>query len=162
MGSYYYKFVNLNLVYYFLVIPTVTFMITTIRRNCFETNSSSSHSISLSRNAAQFTSFEPDADGVVRLGSGEYGWGYDTFTSAWSKADYAAIDFDSYDQATAALVELIKIMTGAKAVEINVTGYIDHQSIGIARNIYDNDGVEGLCNFIFNTGSTLTIDNDNH
>ena len=86
----------------------------TIRSSCFETNSSSAHTIVLGPEGTKFTSFSPDDDGVVRLGSGEYGWGYDTSWSAETKADYCAIDFQHDQGATDALIKLIIEQTGAK------------------------------------------------
>jgi hypothetical protein len=143
----------------------------TIRLNCFETNSSSSHSITLgsTRNPrlqnvkVKYSSITP-IDGAIELGYGEYGWGYEKYSDAQSKADYCAIDFRGDEKATADLIKLIKQQTGAQKVIIagDDGGSIDHQSIGTAMDIYKEQGVKGIKNFIFNPDSRLIIDNDNH
>ena len=49
-----------------------------IRRNVFETNSSSSHSISFSnsKHNLDYTQLVPDNDGVIHCSFDEFGWGY--------------------------------------------------------------------------------------
>ena len=49
-----------------------------IRRNVFETNSSSSHAISFSssNHNLDYTQLVPDIDGVIHTWFDEFGWGY--------------------------------------------------------------------------------------
>ena len=50
-----------------------------VRRNVFETNSSSSHAISFSnsKHNLDYTQLVPDNDGVIHCRFDEFGWGYD-------------------------------------------------------------------------------------
>lgn len=64
-----------------------------IRRNVFETNSSSSHAISFSssNHNLDYTQLVPDIDGVIHCWFDEFGWGYygeDETNSAQIKLDY--------------------------------------------------------------------------
>ncbi len=49
-----------------------------VRRNVFETNSSSSHAISFSRSGhnLDYTQLVPDSDGIIHCWFDEFGWGY--------------------------------------------------------------------------------------
>lgn len=49
-----------------------------VRRNVFETNSSSSHAISFSnsKHTLDYTQLVPDSDGVIHCWFDEFGWGY--------------------------------------------------------------------------------------
>lgn len=64
-----------------------------IRRNVFETNSSSSHAISFSNSehTLDYTQLVPDSDGVIHCWFDEFGWWYhgeDETNSAQIKLDY--------------------------------------------------------------------------
>lgn len=64
-----------------------------VRRNVFETNSSSSHAISFSssNHNLDYTQLVPDIDGVIHTWFDEFGWGYhgeDETNSAQIKLDY--------------------------------------------------------------------------
>lgn len=64
-----------------------------IRRNVFETNSSSSHAISFSnsKHNLDYTQLVPDNDGVIHCRFDEFGWGYcgeDETNSAQIKLNY--------------------------------------------------------------------------
>lgn len=59
----------------------------TIRHNVFETNSSSTHSIAISKNTVS------NLSGMsVYFGSGEYGWGFDVVTDTASYLHTALVD----------------------------------------------------------------------
>ena len=62
------------------------------------------------------------------------------------------------------LVKVIKEHTGCNEVVFNAlelnNGYIDHQSYGETSEAFSSE--ENLKNFIFNPGSNLHLDNDNH
>ena len=153
-----------------------------VRQAAFETNSSSSHSITIA--AGEFI---PDRLGVVggvcEIFTGEFGWGYDHFSDASIKAAYCLtwikhFGEDKVPEETAMFINVIKKVTGAKEVvfvpqytqetkgewDYYQWGYIDHQSIeyggGTGREAFESEEV--LERFIFNHGSILTIDNDNH
>lgn len=132
-----------------------------IRRSLFETNSSSSHSIEICPTGQIDDVLESAIDDVVYLGTGEYGWGYDKLTSAYEKADYCAVRFllEENEDALETLAAVIKDQTNLEvAFERSDIGYIDHQSM-------DEDipyGYNGLFDLIFDVGSYIIIDNDNH
>lgn len=125
-----------------------------IRKFCFETNSSSSHSIALAGEDKQFIldTLYPDQNGVITLTGGEFGWEWFKHNDAETKANYAAQSLGDNEN----LIDVIKEQTGALEVIINTNGYIDHDSYGIVPH-----DKEGLKNFIFNKNSWLFGGNDN-
>lgn len=137
-----------------------------IRHNVFETNSSSSHSISLS-DTTTYTSITPNEEGQIVLNGGEFGWGYESYTDPESKASYFAVD-NFHNKARLAMLERVVIEhTGVSSVMYNFSleyqeknwSYIDHQSSGTTDVIKTE---QDLKTFIFSRNSILTIDNDNH
>lgn len=137
----------------------------TIRNKVFETNSSSTHSISLvygecvrDEEMIDRTDFN---NPVINLTGGQFGWEIKTYYDALTKANYCAVDFYDSEESTELLKETIEEFMGVP-VEIKVydDSYIDYQSRGIAREeLYAK---EELRNFIFNPNSYLHTDNDNH
>lgn len=153
-----------------------------IRQDSFETNSSSSHSISITTKGREsdgsgipVMEYFVDDSGVehrnvVVLTGDEYGWGPDTLYSEWDKANYAATDLFLYDKSEIKqewLKEVIKEKTGATDVVWNpmktkwgFSAYIDHQSVGtFGYEIHCKADIE---NFLFNSGSFVLVDHDNH
>lgn len=66
---------------------------TLIRQGAFETNSSSSHSISLGcsvDNAFVLDTIYPDQNGTVEISGGDYGWEWERHNDAKTKANYLA------------------------------------------------------------------------
>jgi hypothetical protein len=151
-----------------------------IRNSVFETNSSSTHSISLSDiplNPDVMQTLPIDENGVVTLSGGDYGWEIETYRDAISKANYAlvyAMDWsgDRSEEFQEILKDVIKEQTGCKDVifegglcdwkEGFDFGYIDHQSVEDNDLHYLFEDKEKLRNFIFNPMSILETDNDNH
>lgn len=139
-----------------------------IRQGQFETNSSSSHSISIDNNASTFGTIGLDADGNVVLGPGEFGWEVESYHDCWTKATYCAIDALNNSHKIDMLKEVIAEHTGAKEVIIDCSdsyndknySYIDHQSHGTSHEAFESK--ETLKNFIFGNSSYLYTDNDNH
>jgi len=165
-----------------------------IRKNIFETNSSSSHSISLSEDA-NLSCRLPESNGVIEIECREFGWEEVTYNDAETKLSYlityifSSIDAgekaDKLKKEKADIEEWIKLIpdikrnyleklsalirdhTGSELVVVPVYydfypfGYIDHQSIGEAYDILCA-GDDVIVNFIFNPGSRLNTDNDNH
>jgi hypothetical protein len=162
-----------------------------VRRSVFETNSSSTHSISIASGAETLDTLPVEYDGVCRIFPGEFGWGVETHTDAATKASYAltwAMSCEDYhvwsaaggrseetvgnkEEALAMLREVIQEATGCREVvfvggeegDDDPWGYIDHQSI-------EGDGGPGkqafatkqtLRDFIFKPASQLHICNDN-
>jgi hypothetical protein len=143
-----------------------------IRNKVFETNSSSSHSISI-YNATHglYDTIAPDSHGVITLTGGEFGWEWEKYNDTLTKANYAAV-YAAGDQAmTDMLVQVIKDHTGAKEVQLIFSAeysggnysYIDHQSArsegGDAGKAFDTPLT--LKNFIFHPESWLFTGNDN-
>lgn len=144
-----------------------------IRRSVFETNSSSTHSITIE--SGDFT--YPQLDIEKNIETGEYGWGYDTCRSFDEKASYALTyalnygikeDFELFNAALNEVFPLNIITYNGKSfdeiLEIDdfgyEFGYIDHQSIDEASTIFESE--KTLKNFLFCNSSYVTIDNDNH
>jgi hypothetical protein len=144
-----------------------------IRHGVFETNSSSSHSISIADAGSLLDTILPDSDGRITLQGGEFGWGYEEYSDAQTKASYLAVyaqeycgDSDTYKDL---LDKILKEQTGAKEVIYNFSAddghghwsYIDHQSTDVPQDVF-REGEEAIRQFIFNPLSILVIDNDNH
>ena len=147
-----------------------------IRRAMFETNSSSTHSITIDRKwpPSKMGKIHVEPDGVCYVYPGEFGWGVEEFRDAAAKASYCytfATTVAAEEEGKALLDRLAKLIreqTGCSEVKFCVLrregeenrGYIDHQSKDVAREAFEND--ETLRDFIFNPDSILRIDNDNH
>lgn len=164
-------------------------MRTQTRVGVFETNSSSSHSITLPKSEARLIGqLYVDADGICRIYPGEFGWGFDRFTDAATKASYAltwikampVFDleplFGPQISVEMRLQNIIALRMSAKVLfcptrirdlsgdYVDSWGYIDHQSIedqgGAASPLFQNDQL--LERFIFDPQCVLTIDHDNY
>jgi hypothetical protein len=139
----------------------------TTRQSAFETNSSSTHSITINQETALFDSISPDYDGVIRLTGGEFGWEWKKYDDAITKANYCAVAAMGDEFKTELLVNVIKTHTGAKDVEIlcqsdyesNNRSYIDHQSAGKVEPAFADEN--SLKRFIFDRKSILFTGNDN-
>ena len=115
----------------------------TIRQSCFETNSSSMHSISIGAGKLNDT-IGLNKDGSITLTGGEFGWGVEYHNDAWTKANYLAVDACRNQSLTEKLQRIIKEYTGAAEVNILVNvddwkgpnySYIDHQSEGTGNDV---------------------------
>jgi hypothetical protein len=144
-----------------------------IRNGVFETNSSSTHSISISSNSDGILETLPvSKKGFVHLSGGEFGWEERQYNDAETKANYCAVDtMDArFMHHRALLIKVICEHTGAKGVSFDFTNdyenkkfpqaYIDHQSCGTSHSAFVTEA--SLKQFIFDRSSTLTTDNDNH
>ena len=137
------------------------------RKSVFETNSSSTHSISINSTDFLFDSIKPDKDGNIILRGGQFGWEWKRFDSPLVKANYCAVDAANNPEKTAMLIDVIKKHTGAKNIVFAMItqwdspdwSYIDHQSDGRANLAFIDE--ETLKNFIFNRKSYLFTGNDN-
>jgi len=139
-----------------------------IRYGVFETNSSSTHSISISSNSnGILDTIVPNADGSIVLSGGEFGWAWDKFNDPMTKANYCAVDLQENPHSFHMLAEVICAHTGAKKVVFAISSdyksggysYIDHQSVGTSSPAFKD--AETLKNFIFNPESWLFTGNDN-
>lgn len=136
-----------------------------IRSSVFETNSSSSHSISIySGNSPVLSTITP-CSGKIVLEGGRFGWEYDHFNDPLTKANYCALDciLSEDNENLQMLIDVVKEHTGALEVVINIDlndSYIDHQSIGVSLGAFESKDL--LKRFLFDRRSVLTTDNDNH
>ena len=132
---------------------------TIIRNKVFETNSSSTHSISIEI-GEEWDNIIPNQDGVIKLYGGEFGWEWRAYNDALTKANYCAVACKlgqtSFNKRE--LKEVIKEYTGATKVKFKFDNYgIDHQSAETLEDLYVSD----LKDFIFNKSSYLYTGNDN-
>jgi hypothetical protein len=135
------------------------------RTSVFETNSSSTHSISI-YNATKgvYDTIVPMENGVIELTGGDFGWEWEKYNDALTKANYAALFAQDDKAMTDMLVEVIKEHTGAKEIDLSqLEGYIDHQSDlregGDAHKAFDTPQI--LKNWLFHPESWLFTGNDN-
>lgn len=143
-----------------------------LRRNVFETNSSSMHSLSIAKRGVTEYLHVDECTNKVVTEFGEFGWGYDEYNDPETKLLYLVTmigesrncysikevyetnDFKKINDVISARCE-------CDGIEIkNNAGYIDHQSIDTIDNLMKeyNCTIE---EFIFDNGITLVIDNDN-
>lgn len=132
-----------------------------IRHDVFETNSSSSHSISVAGSSKEFVldTLYPDQHGKIQLTGGEFGWEWAKYNDALTKANYYAVDCQHDEDKLELLKEVIIEQTGAELVDLKIDGYIDHDSCAVARDACPTK--EDLKDFIFNKNSWLFTGNDN-
>ena len=140
-----------------------------IRHNVFETNSSSSHSISISEECdGVLDTIEQDEDGYIVLTGGEFGWAWERFNDALTKANYCAIYAKLYDSSHLHMLEeVISEHTGARGVVVSIDtdwhgdyhSYIDHESVCVPAEAFSSKAT--LKNFIFNPKSYMFTGNDN-
>jgi hypothetical protein len=139
------------------------------RRSVFETNSSSTHSITIVPGTCAPGSITVE-NGVCKIHTGEFGWEECSYYDAPTKAAYCLTDAKQTENAEH--LEMLRAVvgeaTGAETVEFvpstccdyHKWGYIDHQSDGVCGPAWESP--EALRNFIFNPQSELQTDNDNH
>ncbi len=155
-------------------------MKTCIRAGVFETNSSSSHSLTIKSGA--LTDINDIVDNIIIGQGGEFGWGVETLTDFDSKFQYLITYLFSGVSSQDEIDEIVNnnsyyaMLTKAVATHLNSKiimrtykqvekkydkfGYIDHASYGEASDAFNSR--DELANFLFNPFSKLHIDNDNH
>jgi hypothetical protein len=154
-------------------------MKTWIRQKVFETNSSSSHSLTINPEMATQATFSPAVQrkGVYRVAKGEYGWDWKMYCTLENKLRYLFtqlfskdIDYSSAEEATAALrseeprfdllCRLVEEHTGVRLLaQAKSSGYIDHQSEGVGLDLFLDE--QRLKSFLFNEESFVGTGNDN-
>ncbi len=142
-----------------------------IRRGTFETNSSSTHSISIDESCDEmFDTIIPNSDGIIELNGGEFGWQEEEFNDALTKANYCYVDNIHDPKKLEELISVISQQTCVKPGNIRLNAsteysggnwsYVDHQSQGTSLEAFES--FDKLTKFIFNPRSVLRTDNDNH
>lgn len=133
-----------------------------IRSSVFETNSSSTHSISIDSNAdGILDTIVPNDEGALILTGGSFGWAWEKFNDSLTKANYCAVDTLDHAERAHMLAEVLVEHTGAKKIifAIDDNSYVDHQSVGTSEDAFVSP--QTLKNFIFNPSSWLFTGNDN-
>jgi hypothetical protein len=163
----------------------------TIRKNIFETNSSSSHSISIdfdSPEADLLTSLEVNSKGEVIIYTRTFGWEVEDYYDAETKASYCWTWANSYTdnkKYLTMLEKVIKEQTGAESITFSPkdASYMDYDeedsdldyedgALDIESGSIDHQSQDvcrkafrserSLRRFIFSSKSLLHTDNDNH
>jgi len=158
-----------------------------VRRNTFETNSSSMHSLSILPNekgvidslekAQKESDFKVDAKGTLyikREDDLEFGWGFDVLISFYDKLCYAIASICDIDkEGNVFNMDIIlnavqEYMPEIKKIQLPestwgdyglTTGYVDHESVGTVSSSYSHDK---LVSFLFDSRNIVFIDNDNN
>lgn len=157
------------------------------RSSVFETNSSSTHSISIDPNIdiMSTTGLSVNKDGklVIKLDE-DFGWGIESHDDAYTKAQYLLTQCLQYveevegenlsyeeryvtskkgheymDRVKKVIAEVLDLDVNNIEV-IKDGGIIDHQSACEFTEILEDEDL--IKDVIFNPGSILRIDNDNH
>lgn len=161
-----------------------------IRRSVFETNSSSTHSVSISKGDL----IKPNIANLdeLNVSFGEYGWEYEEYCYWENKLSYLltmVLETEAYGIETSkdTWIEEFKELDGYKLLDETIysvleahislehyrerdekykcdLGYIDHQSCedyGSLSGFLEYNGISAY-DFIFNDGVYVITDNDNH
>jgi hypothetical protein len=132
------------------------------RIDIFETNSSSSHSISFNpwKSGKDGNTFVPDENGNIYIQGGEFGWDWNSFNDSETKANYYLERYKDQPERIELLKKVVEEYTGANVIISEDTdGYIDHQSFDTLDLPYGNS--EALKDWLFNPDNWLYTGNDN-
>lgn len=156
-----------------------------IRHYVFETNSSSTHSITITHKGIANNNIPVGRDGFIHTELGEFGWEIEDYNDQAGRLSYlvtmlavkSQIEMWRYGDKRAIVKELMELHefeklsdkigrhARCKGVIVDPSeGYIDHQSHEGYRNFqdflaqYDTDVVE----FVFGRGNIVHTDNDNY
>lgn len=154
-----------------------------IRRNIFETNSSSSHSLSISHNYITVDDLVVEDDDV-HTECGEFGWGVEEYLNTSTKLSYLITvvaestigttwwDGDTFEDfmikdlyETDEFQEIKEVVCShehcSDLIVDSLRGYIDHQSKPISMRSFLADYGLSIEEFLYGNVK-LIIDNDNH
>lgn len=151
------------------------------RSSVFETNSSSSHSLSVNESVITIdTNYTIDEAGYLVIEADEFGWDYKVITKAGKKLSYVYLYIKDWVKNkeekiffAAMLFNVCMKQTNCVGLKLSPypqksyrsgmdMGYIDHQSVDERDLDWLFKDENYLHNFIFNKNSTLITDNDNH
>lgn len=158
-----------------------------IRRSVFETNSSSTHSVTIRHKGLAQNCMMPLDDGYIHTELGKFGWEVENYREQWDRLSYLVTMLAEkngmgrwyHDGKTQA--ERIKGLmktedfkrvskevgeyAGCRGVIIDTSdGYIDHQShedYSTLQDFLDDYGTD-IVEFVFGRGNIVHTDNDNH
>lgn len=131
-----------------------------IRTGVFETNSSSTHSLSVATENQEFVldTIYPDQHGVITVHDQQFGWEWMKYNDAMTKLAY--LFQDQGEMHGDLIIEAVKEQTGAEEVRfIEEDGYIDHDGRGTTSEVCGSK--KDIKNFVFNKNSWLFTGNDN-
>lgn len=139
-----------------------------IRKNVFETNSSSSHSISIENRDEYYKPTNEYFETTISYG--EYGWGYKKLNTIREKLEYIITATQYYDAAEELYLKWIKEVyenytNNTLKINDHYKGFIDHQSQHKLDEYFVNNEEEfkeNMKEIIFNKKYSIIIDNDNH
>ena len=149
-----------------------------IRKAVFETNSSSSHSLTLDAGDLVAQPFSKDVlrEGTLMVTVGEYGWEWYRYYDAANKLSYLLTqvtngDLDKSrhpesltrelreeDERIDRMCRVVEEHTGVKLLFLGGSGYVDHDSYGVGTETLKDD--ETLKQFLF-SNSYIETGNDN-
>ena len=130
-----------------------------IRAAIFETNSSSTHSLTVKNTDLKYET--PKVGNKVVISTGEYGWGPEELVGWEAKASYLATYAWLYgeeyhrDKLIKVLEEYLKVPVCVQVLEYS---HIDHQSTEAARDMFTDPPMKDI---IFSKNYKIRIDNDN-
>ena len=152
-----------------------------LRNNLFETNSSSTHSVVISKkDRGWYYDLPVDENGVLTIKFGEFGWGPEILRHPMDKLSYWITDhaphytesrnmtwdevlielkqnkyFQELEKLIKSVCPQVKEIQYARNGLYYQCGYVDHESCGTSY-------VKDLLGFIFNNAYAVVIDNDNN
>ena len=132
------------------------------RIDIFETNSSSSHSISFNpwKSGKDGNNFIPDENGNVYVTGADFGWEWASYNDSVTKANYYLERYKNEPDRVELLKKVIEDYTGFNVIIVeNTGGYIDHQSFDTLE--LPADDPEALKDWLFNPDNWLYTGNDN-
>jgi hypothetical protein len=136
-------------------------MIKNIRHNIFETNSSSSHSISISDSSdGILDTIVCDDNGVITIIGDGFGREWAAYNDPITKASYCVSDQRDNEAALTILKEVIQEHTGCAIVNlvIDSNSYVDHESAGNSNDAFVDRNT--LKRFIFDPKSYVFTGSD--
>ena len=151
-----------------------------VRNGVYETNSSSSHSIVVtksakSRNFHFHVGYATYDNGILRLSEdNHFGWGWEVLSTWLDRFAYAVAEVQYEEAMLEELLSGMKERLGCSAIIVPRRtlwgddsktepdyGYIDHQSAGLLRMFLADQQIEML-DFIFDDRYIIILDNDNN
>lgn len=151
-----------------------------IRRNVFETNSSSTHSLTMSAKDVVLPPFDKAVlrEGVFRVLRATYGWEFYRYYTAANKMSYLLTQLmNNKTLAPLSDVELTRLLredypgldklcrvvedfTGVEVLFVDSEGYVDGDSFGVGLELLSAPDEE-LRNFLFDMNAYVETSNDN-
>lgn len=132
-----------------------------IRRNVFETNSSSSHSISICQDSnGVLDTIACDPDGTITIRGGWFGREWEAYNDPMVKASYCLSDCKGFESQQNMLREVIQEHTGCKEVifVVDDDSYVGHNTTGCTNVAFDDK--ENLKSLLFNPRSFIFSGSD--